>query len=160
LAIVVSDTSPIRALHHLDLLPVLADLYGTVFVPPAVVAELHKETPRFQPLEVKGVSYIQLRAPGDRQAVGDLARTLDPGESEAIALAQELGASLLIDEKTGRRIAQRMGLLTIGVVGVLLAAKARGRVMRIGPLLDRLRTEVGFRLSPVIRANALRLAGE
>jgi hypothetical protein len=38
--IVVSDTSPIRALSHLDLLTVLEELFSQVIVPPAVAREL------------------------------------------------------------------------------------------------------------------------
>mgnify|MGYP001767929126 CR=1 FL=1 len=48
---------------------------------------------------------------------------LDGGESEAIALAIELSADLiLIDERKGTEAARRLGLTTIGVLGVLLEA--------------------------------------
>lgn len=52
---------------------------------------------------------------------------LDPGETEAIALAVEIGADLLlIDERKGRREAKLLGLRTTGLLGVLLEAKKAG----------------------------------
>jgi len=50
---------------------------------------------------------------------------LDAGESATIALALELGASrILLDETDGRTVAKALGLRPIGVLGVLLRAKA------------------------------------
>lgn len=52
---------------------------------------------------------------------------LDPGERAAILLTEEISADLLlIDEKEGRAEAKRRGLLTIGTLGVLLAAGNKG----------------------------------
>jgi predicted nucleic acid-binding protein len=44
--IVVSDTSPIRALDFLGLLPILNDLVDRVLVPPAVRDELNSPLPQ------------------------------------------------------------------------------------------------------------------
>jgi len=58
-----------------------------------------------------------------------LASTLDPGEAEAIALALELSADLiLLDERDGRSAAERAGLRVTGVLGVLLRAKNNGQI--------------------------------
>lgn len=49
---------------------------------------------------------------------------LDPGEAEAIALAVELKAHLLLlDERRGRVVASRLGLHFVGLLGVLSEAK-------------------------------------
>ena len=53
-----------------------------------------------------------------------LETTLDPGEAEAIALAMEMSADLiLLDERDGRIAAERAGLRVTGLLGVLLRAK-------------------------------------
>ncbi len=52
---------------------------------------------------------------------------LDAGELEAIALALNLKASvLIIDETIGRRQAQELGLRVIGTLGILRDADALG----------------------------------
>jgi predicted nucleic acid-binding protein len=90
-----------------------------------------------------------------------LRRDLDQGEAESIALALELNATLLLlDEKEGRHIAERLGLRVVGVVGVLLEAKAKGVIDRVRPHLDALRQTAGFFLSEPVYQSALVLANE
>jgi uncharacterized protein len=87
--------------------------------------------------------------------------TLDPGESEALALALELKSSaILIDEAAGREMARRLGLLPIGVLGTLVRAKQRGLISSVGALADRLKSELGFFISTPLRDEILRIAGE
>ena len=50
---------------------------------------------------------------------------LDPGEAEALALARQRHLPLIVDEKTGRRVARMMGIPVLGVVGVLLLTVQR-----------------------------------
>ncbi len=129
--IVVSDTSGISNLQTIGCAGLLPALFGRVAIPPAVLQELQ----RFH---------------------NDL-----PPFLEVIALALELRADrLLLDEAVGRAVARREGLRLVGVVGVLLAAKRRGPVPIVRPLLDRLRSEAGFRISRDLHGGALREAGE
>ena len=73
---------------------------------------------------------------------------LDPGEAEAIALACELKpAIVLLDETDGRAEARRLGLPTIGTIGILADARKSGRLQKVKPLLDRLIKDFRFRLS-------------
>jgi len=67
---------------------------------------------------------------------------------------------ILLDEKEGRRAAKRLGLRVVGVVGVLLEAKANGSVDIVRPHLDGLRQTAGFYLSESLYRHALALAGE
>ena len=161
MAVVVSDTSPIRALAHLDLLPVLHALFGKVLIPPAVVRELLDPPDRFVSLVVADFSFLEVCSPADTGLVGRLRQTLDLGEAEAIALAGEVQAEArLIDEDVGRGVARRMGLLPLGTVGLLLRAKVRGLCGDIGPLLERLRSELRFFISESLFSKVVRLAGE
>jgi uncharacterized protein len=152
--IVVSDTSCISNLLTIRHAHLLVELFGTVVVPPAVEGELrryHEELP----------SFLRYTTPRDVARLSRLARELDLGEAEAICLACELKADrLLIDEKRGRAVALREGLAIVGVVGILVAAKHRGLIQSINGLILRLEAEGGFRLSPAVRASALRSMGE
>ena len=85
---------------------------------------------------------------------------LDAGEAEAIALAIELRAEVLIEKAEGREVALRLGLSLIGALGILLRLKARGLIGEVLPLLDRLEAELKFFISPSLRAEIRRLAGE
>jgi uncharacterized protein len=88
-------------------------------------------------------------------------RRLDPGEANAVVLAIELKATqLLIDERLGRIEAKRQGLRITGILGVLLAAKRRGLIPIIRPILDRLIDEANFRISDRLYNETLTLAEE
>jgi predicted nucleic acid-binding protein len=161
-SVIVSDTSPVRALAHLHLLDLLDNLYGEVLVPPAVADELERPRPASAVVvRVAEHPFFRLQSPADAARVAELRRVLDPGESEAIALAEELEADLLlIDDRRARAYASRLGFDTMGVVGVLLRAKQAGMISHVAPLLDQLRAELRFFISDVVRAEVLRRAGE
>jgi predicted nucleic acid-binding protein len=160
LSIVVSDTSPIRALSHLGLLDSLSRLFTVVYVPPAVLNELKRVPRPYASVDLSGVPWIQVHRPSNEREVLRLKSMLGDGEAEAIALAMELGCGILIDEERGRKVASRMGLVSTGALGILLQCKARGWVAAVGPLMDRLEAELVFRISPSLREKVLRLAGE
>ena len=95
----------------------------------------------------------------DRSLVALLSEDLDLGEAEAIALAQELGAHLvLIDEYRARRSAKLMGLRFTGLVGILIEGARKGLIADLGGTLRDLRERAGFRLTEDVVREALRLA--
>lgn len=86
---------------------------------------------------------------------------VDRGEAEAIVLAEELKADLLlIDDEDGRELAQGRGLAITGVLGVLLRAKRVGLIPAIRPEIERLLKETTFFCSETLFQNLLNLAGE
>lgn len=160
--IVVSNASPLIALSIINSLDLLRALYGPINIPEAVFYEVViRGAGRPGATAVANTSWIVQRAPSDRQTVAQLLSVgLDQGESEAIVLASELSAELLIlDESQARTVARQRGLPVTGTLGVLIAAKNAGLVASIKPLLAQL-TAAGFYLTPQIIAHALQLAGE
>lgn len=152
--IVVSDTSPVTALLQLGKAELLVDLFGEVVIPAAVAAELERAHPLLP-------SFLQVRAARDHSKVQRLMEVLDAGESEAIVLATELHADLLLmDETLGRDEAARAGLKVTGLLGLLVLAKERGLLEHLDGVLQRLESEVGFFISPALRAAVLQKAGE
>jgi predicted nucleic acid-binding protein len=90
-----------------------------------------------------------------------LAASLDPGEAEAIALALELSADLiLLDERDARTAAEGAGLRVTGILGVLLRAKNDGQIQRIRSEVEALRTQARFFLSPRLQEKVFKIAGE
>jgi predicted nucleic acid-binding protein len=162
--IVISDTSAITnlaAIQHLHLLP---HLYSQVTVPEAVYRELADIDPPVPgTLEAQSADWLQVRPVTNFTVVARLRNEgrLDPGESEAIALAMELNADLLlIDERRGRAEADQLGLRIIGLLGILVEAKRRNLIAAVKPLIDAMIATSEFRVSPVLYKQILEMADE
>jgi predicted nucleic acid-binding protein len=136
--IVVSDTSPLNYLILIDSVEVLPNLFREVHVPAKIVEELQRSR---APSTVRAWAASPppwLRVT-DPTTMLDESIRLDPGEAQAIALANELGADLiLIDERKGRRVAKELGLKTVGTLTVLEMA-AELRLLELGAAIDALR---------------------
>lgn len=160
--IVVSNTSPLTNLAAIGQFHLLEVLYGHIWIPEAVWEELNAGDMQWPgSYQTSLASWITRRAVSNHALVKTLQRDLDQGEAEAIALAVEIGADLLlVDEKEGRRAAQRLGLHISGVLGLLVEAKAQAKLNQIRPLLDRLRGDAGFYMTDNLYVLALNLSGE
>lgn len=161
--IVISDTSPITNLAAVGLLDLLHQLYGKVIIPEGVYQEmvnLNYIVPGA--LEVQNFSWIQTLAVNNKKQVEYLQDELDLGESEAIVLALELDADLLLlDERRGRQVANSLGIVKItGLLGVLLEAKRQGLIEKIKPIIDQLIAENNFWISNNLYQKFLGIAGE
>lgn len=159
--IVVANAGPLIALARVGRFDLLQSLYGQLYIPPAVRDEvLTSGFGRPGAEEVGMASWIHIVDVRDVTAVQLLRERLDAGESEAIVLAIQLDASLLlIDEARGRRVAEACGLNKTGTIGTLIAAKKRGLILEVTPLLDDLRT-AGFRMDEELYWMSQMLAGE
>jgi hypothetical protein len=159
--IVVANAGPLIALAQIGHFSFLQLLYGELHIPPAVREEV-VASGRGRPgaAEVGAANWIHVVEVRDTTAVVLLRDRLDAGESEAIVLAMEMNADLLLmDEGRGRRVAEARGLKKAGTVGTLLVAKKRGLIPAVTPLLDRL-LAAGFRMSDELYQAARALAGE
>jgi hypothetical protein len=116
---------------------------------------------RFSPLRVAQIPFLVIAAPRDQGRVSQWRKTLDPGEAEALALAEELHAEIvLIDESVGRQVVTRAGFRVVGTLGILLQAKTNRWCDAVTPLLDSLQTELNFFVAPDLRSAVLEEAGE
>ncbi|GAB4433289.1 MAG: DUF3368 domain-containing protein [Anaerolineae bacterium] len=156
---VILNNTPLVALWSLDLLAILRQLYTEVVIPPTVYDEFLAVNHSVRQTALADNHWIKTIPLGNpRQALVYVG--LDKGEAEVLALATELSARLVVmDERKGRRYAQRLGLPLTGTVGVLLAAKHNGFIPSLAPLLERLR-EKGLFLAPDLVNRALKLAQE
>lgn len=159
---IVSNTSPIINLACIGRLDLLPALFGVITIPDAVFHEIAVANPDAPGAsDVRTASWMRRYAVVNRPLVTSLRLELDPGEAEAIACAMEANARLLlIDERRGRTVAQRLGLATTGLLGVLLLARRRDLIASIRPLLDDLRRVAGFWIGDALYSQVLRDAGE
>lgn len=134
--LVVADTSPIHYLVLIEQDTVLPALYGQVVIPPAVLADLQQSrTP--DPVHIwiaHSPAWLEVRRPGQVLDARQFPR-LGAGEREAIALAQELQAPLLlIDDADGRAEAARRALTATGTLGILENAAIHGLIDLVSAL--------------------------
>ena len=147
---VISDTSCLIVLDNIDALSVLKDLYSRVLITPEVQEEFGEELPAF----------IEIIPTKDKKYFSLLESIVDPGEASSLALALEIDDSILIiDDLKGRKIAQKVGIRFTGTLGVILAAKDKGTIQSVAPLLDEIKNQ-NFRISEELEMKFLRLAKE
>jgi len=150
--IVVSNSSPLIALDSLGQINLCDALFGTVLIPPAVGREAFQVRQR--------PSWISERNLAQPLSAAVLRGRLGAGEREAIALAIELSADLLLmDDAAGRRAAVSVGLRVVGTFSILLRAKEQQLISAVKPLIDQLLV-FGFHADENLIADVLRFAGE
>jgi predicted nucleic acid-binding protein len=109
--------------------------------------------------EVQAASWITRESMKDRAFVNQLPARLHLGEREAIALAKERGAALLVDEREARRAASQLSINVMGSLRVLKEAKGRGIISQVKPILDEL-IATGICISDALYNVFLHDAGE
>ena len=128
--LVISDTTPIISLLKINRLGLLSDMFEEIIIPDAVYQELTGNSKYMdQAKTISESSFIKtVEVPNDdivkllQRATG-----LDKGESEAIILADEMKADLLLmDELQGRNVAKKMGIQITGTIGLLMEAYCVG----------------------------------
>jgi uncharacterized protein len=142
----------------------LRDFYSTIHLPPEVwneVASVPKAFGAKEAQQARAEGWLIVQTPRQLDRVLGLPFSLQAGETQALALALELpDALLLVDDAQGRRAARALGISYTGTLGVLLRAKAEGRISALRPVLERLKQRTTFWLGAAVWEAALQHAGE
>jgi len=140
------------------LLDLLAALYGEFWIPDAVHAEYQRGRTRHPGSpDLDTLTWLRRHSVVPHSAVPT---TLDAGEAEALELALNSSARLiLLDERRARQVASSLGLTVAGSLTVLVEAKKRGLITHVGPVIEQMIAQ-GRRISVQLKAHVLQLAGE
>jgi len=145
---VIVDSVCLISLERINFLDLLPALFDPIIAPPEVQREFGKP-----------LSWLRIETPANQTFVAVLKTLVDFGEAEAMALAQELGHLIILDDHQARAVAKNIGLRISGAVGCLVKAKQEGVVTAIKPFLIALESS-GFFMSKSLKEEVLRLAGE
>jgi len=162
-SVIVADAGPLIALAKIGHLNLLHQMYGDVLIPSAIFKELAVDSQKPGTAILKTalsegkLQIVEVRPSKEKSSLGLL---LDPGEVEAILLAEQINCRfLLMDERKGRIVAKKRGIPTVGICGLLLLAKEEGFIPLVAPLLNKL-LDIGYRLSSQLISDVTNRAKE
>lgn len=151
---IVCDSSAIIALERINYLWLLESLSEDIIIPYAVNKEIRSK---------KGINLpmcIRVEEARDRLYIRRNRKYLHLGEVEAIALAKDIKADLIIlDDKKARKFAEKEGLKVAGLPVLLIRAKKKGIIEKVKPVIDDLRRH-SFFMGEDIYVEILKLSGE
>jgi predicted nucleic acid-binding protein len=138
--LLVADSGPLIVFARGGHLELLRQIAGRVVAPSIVFAECVKNAAKpgaTAVLAAYAAKHIEVAPPINSDAIALFSgiANLDEGETAALALAFEHDCPVLMDERLGRKMAKLHKIPVIGSLGVLLAAKDRGLIEEIAPIL-------------------------
>jgi len=158
--IIVSDSGPIISFARAGYLKLLGQLFQEIIIPEAVYEEIAIiGIGRAGAKEVISGEWIKTKRTKNRLKVKQLPAMLGLGEREAIILAQELNATLLIDDRKAREVAEENGINCFGSLRILKEAKDRKLIDAIKPVGDEL-IVTGLRIDSSLYQRFLQEVGE
>jgi predicted nucleic acid-binding protein len=118
--VIISDATALIVLINIDRFELFKMIFSSIIMPQEVYDEVtvKPSAKKFIDAEIKA-GFLSIENYEDKKTFKEINFILDKGESAAIALAIEKKLPLIIDEKKGRRFAQRNGIEIIGLVGIL-----------------------------------------
>jgi predicted nucleic acid-binding protein len=152
MSIVVSDASPVHYLILIGAVDVLPNLFSKVVIPKYILAEELQNSKTPHPIRDwirKLPNWVEIRKPSHPEALG-----LQRGEEDAISLALELNAPVLLDEREARQVAEQKGLIVVGTVGIIERA-AKKNLLDIQEAFAGLK-KTNFRVSESLVDEAIR----
>lgn len=156
----IADSGPIISFARAGFLDLLRGVIGELWIPGAVYEDIvvkGKGKPGSE--EVRQAEWIKRKEIEDKNKLELLALELGQGEKEAIVLAEELKAILIIDDRKARLEAERKGIQTIGSLWIVKEAKDKGLINKAKQAGDKLR-DTGLRLKEELYHQFLKEMGE
>lgn len=142
---IVSDAGPIIIFARIGRLSLLREVTGSLLIPDAVHDEIVLNKGGMPgAAQVAEAAWIQRAVVANRSILDGLPSVLHEGEREAIALASERGAQLLVDEIRARRVASGLGIEVLGTLRILAEAKRLGLVDAVRPIIAEMESR-GYR---------------
>lgn len=157
---IVSDAGPIIIFARIGRLSLLRDITDSLLIPDAVYDEIVvKKGGMPGAAEVAQAAWIRKASVANRSIIDRLPSVLHEGEREAIALAQERGAELLVDEIRARRVAREFGIEVIGTLRLLAEAKRLRLIDLARPIIFQMQSS-GYRFDRALIREFLNRIGE
>ena len=153
-SIIISDATTLIVLEKQQRLSLLCKLFEQVLIPTAAYEGLLAGMQNDVPFQAADCIRYESVTPSNQLTT--LLSLLDNGEAEAIELALTKQLPLIIDEKKGRKIAQRLGLTITGLAGLLILAVKKGVLnsAQAQQILDNA-VQSGYRLSPALHKQVM-----
>ncbi len=147
---IISDTSCFIILTNIGELELLHKVYEQIVTTIDIAIEYGEVLPEW-------VEIVEVK---DKYRQKLLEMQIDKGESSAIALALETeNSTVILDDYKARKIAEQLGIIFTGTLGVIIKAKLNGIIPSIKPLLDKIK-QTNFRLSAELELKSLKEADE
>jgi len=162
---IICNSSPIIGLSIIGKLNLLWEIFDEVIIPKEVYREvveanLYNNYGSKELEKAVDQGMIIIYNVKNNTLVDELYGKLHRGELEVIVVAKELKLTdVVIDEKAARRFAETMLLQSIGIIGILIISKKRGKIEELKKYLDLL-IKCNYRISKKLYENALRKAEE
>ena len=159
---IVSNTTPISNLLHLNRIEILQHLFKKIHIPPAVKQELEVTFSAHSKWRqcLKNEFFI-IRNIKNPLLIRQLRLQLHPGEAEALCVCMENKADLcLLDDKDARVIAGLNKIPVTGTLGILIQAKNKGMLDSVKYSMDELKNCHHFWISNAMYKKVLELSGE
>lgn len=147
---IISDTSCFIVLANIGELELLHKVYEKIVTTIDIATEYGAPLPE----------WVEIAAVKDHYRQQLLEMQIDKGESSAIALALETpNSTVILDDYKARKIAEKLGIIFTGTIGVIIKAKLKGIIPSVKPLLEKIK-ETDFRISVDIEFQAIKEAKE
>jgi predicted nucleic acid-binding protein len=154
------NASPLILLSRGGLLELLQLAGEKIVIPAAVAAEIQRRGPTDPTAQaIEQTAWLVIVA---TPLIPPLIQSWDLGEGESSVLAWAYahpGTEAIIDDLPARRCAAALGIPVRGTLGLVLAARQKGKISEARPILEQLRA-AGMYLSDRVMDQALALVGE